>query len=58
MNQQSRSLERGKRKVIRKGKGENKEYCDRVIGEGLECWDETMYGKTANQKGEEENEAD
>lgn len=58
MNQQSRSLERGKRKVIRKGKGENKEYCDRVIGEVLECWDETMYGKTTNQKGEEENEAD
>ena len=47
-----------KRKVIRKGKGENKEYCDRVIGEVLECWDETMYGKTTNQKGEEENEAD
>ncbi len=44
--------------MICKGKGENKEYCDRVIGEVLERWDETMYGKTTNQKGEEENEAD
>ena len=44
--------------MIRKGKGENKEYCDRVIGEVLERWDETMYGKTTNREGEEEHEAD
>lgn len=44
--------------MIRRGKGENKEYCDRVIREVLENWDETMYGKTTNREGEEENEAD
>lgn len=44
--------------MIRRGKGENKEYSDRVIGEVLERWDEIMYGKTTNQKGKEENEAD
>ena len=42
--------------MIRKGKGENKEYCDRVIGEVLEHWDEIMYGKTTNREGEEEHE--
>ena len=47
-----------KRKVIRKGKGENREYCDRVIGEVLERWDETIYGKTTNREGEEEHEVD
>jgi len=44
--------------VICRGKGENKEYSDRVIGEVLEHWDEIMYGKTTIQKGEEEHEID
>ena len=44
--------------MICRGKGEDKECSDRVIGEVLEHWDEIMYGKTTNQKGEEENEAD
>ena len=44
--------------MICRDKGENKEYCDRVIGEVLEHWDEIVYGKTTNQKGEEGNETD
>ena len=44
--------------MICRGKGEDKEYSNKVIGEVLEHWDEIMYGKTTNQKGEEEKEAD
>ncbi len=44
------------RKVIPRGKGENKEHCDRVIREVVDRWDEVMYGKTTNQKGEEKDE--
>lgn len=43
--------------MICRGKGENKEYCDRVIKEILEHWDETI-GKTTNTKGVKEDEAD
>lgn len=42
--------------MICRGKGENKEYSDRVIRELLDHWDEIMYGKTTNQEGEEEDE--
>lgn len=42
--------------MICRGKGENKEHCDKVIREVLEHWEETMYGKTTNQKGDKENE--
>ena len=44
--------------MICRGKGENKEYSDRVIKEVLKDWDEIMYGKTTNQKGEKEDEID
>ena len=44
--------------MICRGKGENKEYGDRVIKEVLENWDKIMYGKTTNQKGEKEDEID
>lgn len=40
--------------MIPRGKGENKEYSDRVIREVLKNWDKVMYGKTMNQKGEDE----
>lgn len=42
--------------MIPRGSGENKEYSDRVIREVLKDWDEVMYGKTTNQKGEEKDE--
>ena len=42
--------------MIPRGKGENKEYSDRVIREVLKDWDKVMYGKTTNQKGEEKDE--
>lgn len=44
--------------MICRGKGKNKEHCDKVIREVLERWDESVYDKTTKQKGEEENEAD
>ena len=44
--------------MICRGKGTNKEYCDKVIKEVLEHWDEIMYGKTTNHEGEREDEAD
>lgn len=42
--------------MIPTGNGENKEHCDKVIREVLDRWDETMYGKTTNQKGDKEDE--
>lgn len=39
--------------MICRGKGENKGYSDRVIGEVLKNWDKIMYGKTTDQEGEE-----
>ena len=42
--------------MICRGKGENKEYGDRVIKEVLENWDKIMYGKTTIQEGEEKDE--
>ena len=44
--------------MIPRGKGENKEYSDRVIKEVLENWDKIMYGKTTIQEGEEKDEVD
>lgn len=44
--------------MIRKGKGENKEYSDRVIKEILENWNKTVYTRTTNREGEEEYETD
>ena len=44
--------------MIPTGKGENKEYCDKVIREVIDRWDEIMYGKTTNHKGDKENEID
>lgn len=44
--------------MIPRGSGENKEYSDRVIREVVDHWDEIMYGKTTNRKGEEEHEVD
>lgn len=44
--------------MVCKGKGENKEYCDKVIQDILEHWNESVYGKTTKQKGDEDNEAD
>lgn len=44
--------------MIRKGKGENKEYCRKVIKEVLDHWDMIMHGKTTNREGEEEHETD
>ena len=44
--------------MICRGKGKNKEHCNKVIGEVLEHWDEIMYGKTTNQEGEREDEVD
>ncbi len=43
--------------MICRGKGENKEYCDRVIREILENWEKEV-DKTTNQKGEREDAAD
>lgn len=40
--------------MIPRGKGENKEHCDKVIKEILKHWDEIMYGKTTNQEGRRE----
>lgn len=42
--------------MICKGKGENKEYCDQVIKEILEHWDELVWGKTTNEAGENKDE--
>lgn len=44
--------------MICRGKGENKEYGDKVIKEVLKNWDKIMYGKTTNQEGDMENETD
>lgn len=41
-----------------RGKGENKEYGDKVIGEVLDRWDEIVYGKTTNQEGDREDAVD
>lgn len=43
--------------MIFRGKGENKEHCDRVIKDVLEHWDEAI-GKTTNGTGGSEDEAD
>lgn len=37
-----------------KGKGENKEYCERVIKDILSQWDRTVCDKTTNQEGEQD----
>lgn len=42
--------------MICRGKGENKEYSDKVIEEVLKNWDKIMHGKTTNQEGDKENE--
>ncbi len=44
--------------MICRGKGENKEYCDRVIEDILKQWEENVCGKTTNQKGDEADEVD
>ncbi|WP_289290922.1 hypothetical protein [Sporofaciens musculi] len=44
--------------MICRGKGENKEDCDRVIEDILKQWEENVCGKTTNQKGDEANEVD
>lgn len=44
--------------MICRGKGQNKEHCDKVIKEILENWDKVMYGKTTNREGDRENEVD
>lgn len=44
--------------MICRGKGENKEYCDRVIEDILKQGEENVCGKTTNQKGDEANEVD
>ena len=45
------------RQVRQMGKGENKEYSDRVINEVLERWDRDVC-KTTNQEGDREDEVD
>lgn len=44
--------------MICRGKGENKEHSNKVIEEVLKHWEENVCGKTTNQKGDEEDEAD
>lgn len=38
--------------MICRGKGENKEYCDRVIEDILKQWEQSVSGKTTNQEGD------
>lgn len=47
--------------MVCRGKGEDKEYCDRVIKDVLSQWDRTVCNKTTNQmdqEGEGEHEID
>lgn len=44
--------------MICRGKGENREYSDKVIKEVLKDWDKIMYGKTTNREGERKDEVD
>ena len=44
--------------MLCKGKGENKEYCERVIKDILSQWDRTVCDKTTNQEGDREHEVD
>ena len=44
--------------MICTGRGENREYCDRVMKDILERYDDEVCGKTTNQEGDREHEVD
>jgi hypothetical protein len=46
------------KRLLYNGKGENKEYCDRVIKDILKQWEQNVSGKTTNQEGDRKNEVD